>query len=49
MLTAAAGKEISKEEGEKPLMPSSTTLRLWVCGRRRQTVPSDIITQNVAT
>jgi len=48
----AAEKEISKEEGDKELMPSSTMLKCIVRqklrGHRRQTVPSDDDVQNVA-
>jgi len=43
-------REISKEEGGMPLIPSSTcgcVLQLKQCERRRQTVPSDINAQNV--
>jgi len=46
------GKRISEEEGVVPLMPSSTmlkaVLRLKLCGRRRQTAPSDDDVLNVA-
>jgi len=42
----SAGKQISKEEGDKPLIPSSTMLRcilrLKLYGCRRQSVPGDI-------
>jgi len=51
MLTSSARREISKEEGAMPLIPSSAMLRvyLWLklCERRRQTAPNDDIIQNV--
>ncbi len=48
---ALRGKEVSQEEGDSCLVPSSTKLadivRLRLRGRRRQTVPSDDDVQNV--
>jgi hypothetical protein len=43
MLAAAAGKQISKEEGNNHLIPSSIMLncvvQMQLCERRRQAVP----------
>jgi len=51
MTAGSAGKRISEEEGVMPLIPSSTMLpcvvRLKLCERHRQTVPSDDDVQNV--
>ena len=47
----AAEKEISKEEGNNRLAPSSAVLKHFVklklCGHRHTTVPGDINEQNV--